>query len=84
MRRGIHGHDFSVDESQFRTKAIRQKCLECCCGNAAEARRCHITDCTLWSWRIVRGSRARLELWAAAPNEAKKIAGNQLRELMEL
>ena len=56
----LTGYDFSVDEPLSRTKAIRQKCLECCCGNAAEVRRCHITDCTLWSWRLGRSSRARL------------------------
>ena len=35
-------------------KAIRLKCLECCCGNDAVVRRCHISDCTLWPWRFGR------------------------------
>ena len=56
----ITGFDFAIDEPLTRTKAIRHKCLECCGGNAAEVRRCHITDCTLWPWRLGRGSRARL------------------------
>lgn len=33
-------------------KAIRLKCLECCCGQANEVRNCHIKDCALWSYRM--------------------------------
>lgn len=54
------GYDFRIDEPLTRTVAIRQKCLACCCGNAAEVRRCEIADCTLWPWRHGRGSLARL------------------------
>ena len=35
-----------------RKKAIRLKCLDCCCGNSAEVRRCHITECPLWNYRM--------------------------------
>ena len=33
-------------------KAIREKCLDCCCGNAAEVRKCVATDCALWPLRM--------------------------------
>lgn len=33
-------------------KAIRAKCLDCCCGNAAEVRKCVSTDCALWPFRL--------------------------------
>jgi hypothetical protein len=33
-------------------KAIRAKCLDCCCGNAAEVRKCTATDCPLWPFRL--------------------------------
>lgn len=33
-------------------KAIRLKCLECCCGQSYEVRMCHIKDCALWSYRF--------------------------------
>lgn len=33
-------------------KAIREKCLDCCIGQHAEVRRCHITDCALWPFRM--------------------------------
>ena len=32
--------------------AIRLKCLDCCCWQAAEVRRCHIDDCALWPYRL--------------------------------
>ena len=33
-------------------KAIREKCLDCCCGNAAEVRKCVAVDCALWPFRM--------------------------------
>src|SRR6516165_5733381 len=35
-------------------KAIREKCLDCCCGNAAEVRKCVAVDCPLWPFRMGR------------------------------
>lgn len=32
--------------------AIRAKCLDCCCGNAAEVRKCVQTTCPLWPLRM--------------------------------
>jgi len=34
------------------TKAIREKCLNCCCWNVAEVRRCAAIDCPLWPYRM--------------------------------
>ena len=33
-------------------KAIRAKCLDCCCGNAAEVERCPCGDCSLFPFRF--------------------------------
>lgn len=33
-------------------KAIRAKCLDCCCGNTAEVRRCPAVKCTLHPYRM--------------------------------
>lgn len=33
-------------------KAIRAKCLDCCCGQAVEVRRCVCEDCALWPYRM--------------------------------
>ena len=35
-------------------KAIREKCLDCCCGSAAEVRKCVALDCPLWPFRMGR------------------------------
>ena len=32
-------------------KAIRAKCLDCCCGNPNEVRLCPVRDCTLYPFR---------------------------------
>ena len=34
--------------------AIRQKCLQCSVGSAPEIRKCHNSDCALWSYRFGR------------------------------
>ena len=33
-------------------KAIRQHCLECCCGSAYEVKNCVIHDCNLYPYRL--------------------------------
>lgn len=35
-------------------KAIRAKCLECCCDQVVEVRLCDMTDCPLWPFRMGR------------------------------
>ena len=35
-----------------RAKAIRLKCLDCCCGNTAEVRKCPAINCPLWRYRM--------------------------------
>ena len=35
-----------------RAKAIRMKCLDCCCDNMAEVRKCPATNCPLWRYRM--------------------------------
>lgn len=40
-----------MDDRITRGKAIRLKCLDCCCGNSAEVRRCPATTCPLWPYR---------------------------------
>ncbi len=33
-------------------KAIRAKCLDCCCGSSHEVRLCPCQDCTLYPYRF--------------------------------
>lgn len=41
-------------ERVSRSKAIRLKCIDCCCGNMAEVRRCPVENCALWRYRMGR------------------------------
>lgn len=33
-------------------KAIRAKCIDCCCGDMKEIRECTIEKCPLWPYRM--------------------------------
>lgn len=41
-----------MEERITRGKAIRLKCLDYCCGNYAEVRRCPATNCPSWRYRM--------------------------------
>lgn len=59
---------------KHRTKAIRDYCLDCCCGSAKEVTLCPAFDCQLWPFRGGRGAaelRQRMEL--ARTNYAEEL-----------
>lgn len=35
-----------------RARAIRAKCLDCCCGQIVDVRECTIKNCALWMYRM--------------------------------
>ncbi len=41
-------------------KAIRAKCLDCCCGQLNEVRLCPIDDCPLYAFRFGRGAKREM------------------------
>ena len=41
-----------MEKRLTRGKAIRAKCMECMCFQAAEVRQCPATDCPLWIYRM--------------------------------
>ncbi len=49
-----------MEERVTRGKAIRLKCLDCCCGNAAEVRLCQLRRCPLWQFRMGREALAEI------------------------
>jgi hypothetical protein len=55
---GKHPSDVSTPilslnfRAQNPLRAIREKCLDCCCGNAAEVRKCTAIDCPSWPFRM--------------------------------
>jgi hypothetical protein len=50
-------------------KAIRAKCLDCCCGSPGEVRNCIVTTCPLWPFRM-----------AANPWRSRKVLSSKQRE----
>lgn len=41
-------------------KAIRTKCLDCCCGSAKEVELCPIPDCSLYPYRFGKNPNIKL------------------------
>jgi hypothetical protein len=39
-------------EPQPLLKVIREKCLDCCCGQQSETLKCTAVDCALWPYRM--------------------------------
>lgn len=60
-----------MEERITRGKAIRLKCLDCCCGNSAEVRRCPATNCPLWRYRMGSEKKAKA-LQASAEAETEE------------
>ena len=51
-------------------KAIRQKCLDCCCGQLAEVRMCTCTTCALYGYRM--GHRPKVEQFTIETDTEEK------------
>lgn len=41
-------------------KAIRLKCLDCCCGSSNEVSECPCEDCSLWAFRFGKNPNVKL------------------------
>jgi len=47
-----------------RAKAIRVKCVDCCCGSYKEVKLCPVLDCSLYPWRFGRPlTKEETKLW---------------------
>ena len=58
----VTGYDFlNTDKPLTPRKAMRQKCLECCCGSSPVVKKCDLVDCTLWPYRLGVGLCTNLE-----------------------
>ncbi len=68
-----------VEALGFRKKpvlrVIREKCIDCCCGNEAEVRRCGSKSCALWPYRMASNP-FRVEM----PEELRAAAAARLAE----
>jgi hypothetical protein len=51
-------------------KALRERCLDCCCGSASEVRKCVSVDCPSWPFRMSTNPfRKKRELSSAEKRE---------------
>lgn len=58
-------------------KAIREKCLDCCCGSTAEVRDCPVAKCPLHPFRFGKNPyRQRKEM----TEEEKRVLADRLKE----
>ena len=62
-----------------RAKAIRLKCLDCCCDNMAEIRKCPSTNCPLWRYRM--GKEENDELRPKKNIDKENLNGEELDSL---
>lgn len=61
-------------------KAIREKCLDCCCGQANEVKLCAIEQCALWPFRFGKNPyRQKREM----SDEQRQAAVERLRRARE-
>jgi hypothetical protein len=49
----------NIENRLTRNRAIRAKCLDCCCGSANEVRLCPSHGCPLWPYRLGSEKRSR-------------------------
>jgi len=63
-------------------KALRERCLDCCCGNASEVRKCVSVECPSWPFRMgVNPFRQKLVLSAEQKEAmAERLAKARPRE----
>ena len=59
-------------------KAIRAKCIDCCCGSTAEVKECQATECPLHPFRFGKNPyRQRREM----TDEEKQVLADRLKEV---
>ena len=61
--------EYNTEQKRLtRARAIRAKCMDCCCGNRAEVRRCDLRTCLLWIYRMGNEKKAEFPQYAANKN----------------
>ena len=62
-------------EANTPLKAIRLKCLDCCCGSSNEVKLCSIEHCALYPYRFGKNPYRR----EMTPEEKEKCIANLLK-----
>ena len=60
------------NEATTPIKAIKAKCLDCCCGQREEVRECPAKECPLWQFRLGKN-----------PNRARNMTDEQRKAAAE-
>lgn len=55
-------------------RAIRAKCMDCCCGQEREIRFCPMEDCPLWIFRFGKNPNIRREATEKQREKARQNA----------
>ena len=55
-------------------KAIKEKCLDCCCGDAYEVKKCTAEKCPLFVYRFGKGAPRN------CTEEVRKAAGERIKK----
>ena len=58
-------------------RAVRKKCLDCCCYQENEVKLCPSTNCTLFPFRLGRNPHNKKK--SSMTTEQKEVASNRLR-----
>jgi len=67
------------DELKSPIKAIRAKCLDCCCGQKEEVKLCPATSCPLYPFRLGKNPFRKREM----SEEQRKAAAARLAKARE-
>jgi hypothetical protein len=54
-------------------KAVRAKCLDCCCHQVAEVKSCTATRCELWPYRMGRDPNPSGRGFAINPTASREV-----------
>lgn len=69
-----------MEEIKSPLKAIRAKCLDCCCDNANEVKLCPVDECPLHTFRFGKNPFRKREL----TEEQKKLVAERFKEFRKL
>ena len=64
-------------------RAIRAKCLDCCCGSAQEVKLCPITDCSLYPYRMGHNPNRKGKGGKFAPKAPTQVGESDDAEIEE-
>lgn len=64
-------------------KAIRLKCLDCCCGSANEVKLCTVTRCPLYPFREGHNPYTKKREYTEEQREAQRARMAELHSLMK-